>query len=65
MQQSIKTFGIRLLLLSIVVIALDQIGGRVLDHYYLKVRAGSEYKTIYGIEKSKEDLLIKIGRAHV
>ncbi len=46
------------MLLVVVLLAIDQVGGRLLDHYYLKVRAGSEYKTVYGVEKSKEDLLI-------
>jgi hypothetical protein len=58
MQQKTKTFGIRLLLLIVVLVVLDQTGGRILDHYYLRVKGGSEYKTVYGLEKSSEDLLI-------
>lgn len=58
MQQKIRTFGIRLLLLITILILIDRIGGSVLHHYYLKVKSGSEYKTIYAVEKSREDLLI-------
>lgn len=53
-----KTFGIRLLLLILILALLDQAGGRLLQHYYLKVRSGSEYKTIYAVEQSDEELLV-------
>ena len=56
--QKTKTFGIRLLLLVLVLLVLDRAGGHVLEHYYLKVASGSEYKTIYAIEKSEEELLV-------
>jgi len=39
-------------------VLLDQAGGRLLQHYYLKVTSGSEYKTIYAVERSDEELLV-------
>lgn len=54
----IRTFGIRLVLLLIVLVCVDGLAGKVLEHYYLKVRTGSEYKTVYAVEKSDEDLLV-------
>jgi hypothetical protein len=56
--QKIKTFCARLLLLILLLVVLDRAGGRLLQHYYLKVTSGSEYKTIYAVEKSGEEVLV-------
>jgi len=58
MQQKTKTLLSRALLLTSILVVLDQAGGRLLEHYYRKVKSGSEYKTIYALEESREPLIV-------
>lgn len=58
MQQKTKTLLLRALLLAGILLLLDQACGRLLEHYYRKVKSGSEYKTVYALEESREPLII-------
>lgn len=56
--QQIKVFLFRLFVLTLVLVILDQALGRLIGHYYFKVRSGSDYKTVYAVEQSRDSLLV-------
>lgn len=48
----------RALVFAAMVVILDLVVGRILNHYYFTQRAGEEFRATYAIEKSNADIVI-------
>jgi hypothetical protein len=53
-----KVFLVRLAVLAVLFFTIDYFAGKMLEKGYYHVKSGTIYQSIYGLESSKEDILI-------
>jgi hypothetical protein len=51
-------FAVSIIILFLILLAFDRVGGAILRHYYFSQTSGSWYRTTYSIDSTRADILV-------